>query len=289
MTKIFMTGEIVDSRRDGCFSPQDLKEKLEAIGPKEDLEVEITSEGGSVFAGMQIANMLARHEGKVTTHAMGICASIATVILMAGDEVCVDENCFCLVHLPWTTCQGNAKDMLKEIDALKKCETAMMGYYAKHSKVPTETLAKYLEDETWFLGNEFAEVFDCEVVASGKVLNIAAKIKKFKNMPNKLKRVIKDIESDSTMEKEDNKEATEEVKEVKEETSQKVVEQQEEAAEKTEEEKIDDTMSEEEPVKPEEEKPTYEELEQKVKELQQKIEELEKAASEEKNVSEGEC
>lgn len=297
MTKIFINGEIVDSKTPECFSPTDLKEKLEAIDPNEDLEVEITSEGGSVFAGVQIANMLARHEGKVTTHAVGICASIATVILMAGDKICVDDNCFCLIHLPWTTCQGNAKDMLKEIDALKKCETAMMGYYTKHSKVPTEVLTKYLEDETWFLGNEFAEVFDCEVVASDKVLNIAAKMKKFKNMPKKFFNNVDILNEGTTMEKEELKEEVTE--EVKEETSQQeeVVEQQEEVVEQEEtpveqpeeEKKEDDPMAEEEFMEPEETKPTYEELEKTIEELKKKIEELEKAASEEKNVSEDEC
>jgi ATP-dependent protease ClpP protease subunit len=44
-----------------CFCPQDLKGLLEGVDENEPLEVEITSEGGSVFAGIQIANMLARH------------------------------------------------------------------------------------------------------------------------------------------------------------------------------------------------------------------------------------
>lgn len=52
MEKIFINGEITDTKIEGCFSPADLKEKLEAIGPNDDIEVEITSEGGSVFAGV---------------------------------------------------------------------------------------------------------------------------------------------------------------------------------------------------------------------------------------------
>lgn len=183
--KIEIIGEITDQKCDGCFSPIDLKEQLEQVDANEPLEVTITSEGGSVFAGMQIANMLSRHQGDVTTHAVGLCASIATVILMAGDRIVVDDSCFCLIHLPWSCVQGNVNDMAKEIDALKKCETAMMGYYTKHLKTDETTLVKYMEDETWFLGNEFAEIFDVEVVPADKVFNIAAKcnIKKFKNLP----------------------------------------------------------------------------------------------------------
>lgn len=194
--KIFITGEIVNTKIEGCFSPIDLREILESVDKNEPLEVEITSEGGSVFAGVQIANMLARHQGKVTTHAVGICASIATIILMAGDEVAVDDNCFCMIHRPWSWVEGNADDMAKEIDALNKCETAMMGYYMKWSKVDSSTLSQYLADESWFLGEEFAQVFECNVIPSDKVFNIAASLKEckytYKNIPTKLKHLISD-------------------------------------------------------------------------------------------------
>ena len=188
--KIFITGEIVSTKTEGCFSPIDLKEKLESVDKNEPLEVEITSEGGSVFAGVQIANMLSRHQGMVTTHAVGICASIATIILMAGDKVAVDDNCFCMIHRPWSCVEGNADDMTKEIEALHKCEIAMIGYYMKWSNVDKSTLQKYLADETWFLGEEFAKVFKCNVVPSDKEFNIAAKFKKckyaYRNVPKGL-------------------------------------------------------------------------------------------------------
>lgn len=256
--KIEIIGEITDQKCEGCFSPIDLKEQLESVDVSEPIEVTITSEGGSVFAGMQIANMLSRHQGNVTTHAVGLCASIATVILMAGDRIVVDDSCFCLIHLPWSCIQGNANDMAKEIDALKKCEVAMMGYYKKHLKTDETALVKYMEDETWFLGNEFADIFDVEVVPADKVFNIAAKcdLSKFKNLPKVF-----------NMEKEQKKpEQVEETKELEEENKEKVEEALEEV-EKTEE--------------TEEKKPTYEELEKKIQELEEKIRELEKPEEEE--------
>lgn len=132
--------------------------------------------------------MLARHQGSVTTHGVGLVASIATVILMAGNKVAVDDNCFLLVHLPWTVAQGNSEDLQKEIEALDKCKTAMMGYYRRHCKIPEEQLDQYIKDETWFLGTEFADVFDVEVLPCDKQLNLAAKIdlKKFKTLPKGL-------------------------------------------------------------------------------------------------------
>lgn len=235
--KIQITGEITDSFLMGeCFCPQDLKALLEDVDENEPLEVEITSEGGSVFAGIQIANMLARHKGQVTTHGVGLVASIATVILMAGKKVVVDENCFLLLHNPWTMVQGNANDLEKEIDALNKCKTAMMGYYKKHSKIGDDELTQILDNETWFLGTEFADIFDAEVLESDRQLDIAAKfdLTKFKTLPRglimekKAEEVIEQKPDEETLKKEIVEEVTEEKQEQElspEETKEEVIEE----------------------------------------------------------------
>ena len=50
--KLYITGEITDQPCEGCYSPEDLKKALEGVDSNEPLEVEITSGGGSVFAGI---------------------------------------------------------------------------------------------------------------------------------------------------------------------------------------------------------------------------------------------
>ena len=281
--KIFITGEIVSTKTEGCFSPIDLKEKLESVDKNEPLEVEITSEGGSVFAGVQIANMLARHQGIVTTHAVGICASIATIILMAGDKVAVDDNCFCMVHRPWSCVEGNAGDMAKEIAALDKCEKAMIGYYMKWSNVDKSTLQKYLADETWFLGEEFAKVFKCNVVPSDKEFNIAAKFKKckyaYRNVPKGL----------SMEEKE--KKTKEEIEQLETAEEPAVEEKKVEPAveEKTEEPAVEENKDED-----IDEEETIEQLKTRILELEAKLAQYEKEEDdkeyiEEETVTKEEC
>ena len=249
--KIQITGEIVDAPFMGeCFCPQDLKGLLEGVDENEPLEVEITSEGGSVFAGIQIANMLARHKGQVTTHGVGLVASIATVILMAGKKVVVDENCFLLLHNPWTMVQGNANDLEKEIDALNKCKTAMMGYYKKHSKIGEEELTQILDNETWFLGTEFADIFDAKF-----------DLTKFKTLPRGLK-----MKNENGLPiEEEEKKTTEEVVEEEKKDETPVEEITEEVIEETKEETTEETGSDE---------PDVEELKKKIEELTKENEEL---------------
>ena len=299
--KISIVGQITDYKANGCFSPLDLKELLEGVSQDEPLEVEITSEGGSVFAGIQIANMLSRHRGLVSTHAVGLCASIATVILMAGKRISVDENCFCLIHLPWSYCEGNSNDMMKEIETLKKCEAAMMGYYRKHCKVDEELLSKYINEETWFLGTEFADVFDCEVIACDKRFDIAAKcdLTKF----NKIDKRILDMTKEKKIVEEEEK---------KEEVIVKPIPTNEDgsAEEKKEpltDEKIEEPMHEEVKEKPDEKamdidmdmddvleklyeyERMIELLKKENEELKSKLAEMETPKEEEEKVSKEEC
>lgn len=247
---------------------------LSTLGDNEPLEVEITSEGGSVFAGIQISNLLARWKGNVTTHGVGLVASIATVILMAGKKVAIDENCFAMIHLPWTFTQGNANDLEKEIGTLNKCKEAMMGFYRKHSKVSDEDIEKMLSEETWFLGSEFADVFDVEVVPNDQNLNIAAKfdLTKFHKVPEVLN--MKNMKEQAVTDNDDEKKVEEIPAEpvieepVEEEKKEEVVEKEETTEE---EEKVEEPVEE---VKEEEEKKEDDEVLNK-EDVEKKFEEYE--------------
>ena len=78
---------------------------MNKLEPDEDVEIEITSYGGSVSAGLAICNLLkkASAEGhKTTAHVIGIAASMASAIACACDEMKIDANAFLMVHNPWT-------------------------------------------------------------------------------------------------------------------------------------------------------------------------------------------
>ena len=280
--KIQIVGEITDRRFDGCFCPQDLKELLSGTDENEPLEVEITSEGGSVFAGIQIANMLARWKGNVTTHGVGFVASIATVILMAGKNVVVDENCFTLIHLPWTCVQGNANDLEKEIDALEKCKQAMMSFYMRHAKVDAQTIDDYLADESWFIGAELAELFNVQILPNDQLLDIAAKfdLTKYKKLPRGLN--MKNKAEQAVVEKTDDEKKVEETV-VEESTVEEPTQGNEPATEEKkpveEEKKPDEEKAE---GKPDDEKtePTIEQLKEENEQLKQKVAELETQVAE---------
>ena len=76
---------------------------------KSNLNIYVNSGGGSVFAGLAIYNMLKRNKAQNCLCGW-CCASIASVIALAGDRVVVPSNAFLMIHKPWTYATGNAID-----------------------------------------------------------------------------------------------------------------------------------------------------------------------------------
>ena len=269
MMRFVIDGEITSATvRDFMASASELEEG-------EDIELKLTSEGGSVLDGNIIVSKLrelSRQGHRSTAHVVSIAASMASVIACACDKLILDSNAFLMIHQVWTTVAGNADDLRKEANTLDIVTKSLISVYrTKFDKTDDELLAM-LKDETWILGEQAAEYgLRCLVNDVGEDLDIAAKLVDFKKRFNNMH---KNIESVNMEIKE------EEMK--KEETA---VEQVTETT--TSEEALpSDPPATEESV---ETKPTYEELEKLVEELKKRVEELETIASTEKNVTEEEC
>jgi ATP-dependent protease ClpP protease subunit len=92
-------------------SASDFRRQLDAIGKVDTLNVAIGSNGGDVFTGFQIYNMLARHDARKIVTIEGIAASMASVIAMAGDEVVMPENSMIMIHNPFGGVVGEADEV----------------------------------------------------------------------------------------------------------------------------------------------------------------------------------
>lgn len=163
----------------------------------EDIELEITSYGGSVSAGLAICNLLkkASAEGhKTTAHVIGIAASMASAIACACDELKIDANAFLMIHNPWTMAMGNAIDLRKEAEVLDQYRDALLAIYRTKFDVADEVIKKMLDDETWIVG-ESAPMFalSCEVIPTQEPLKAAAfanNMPQFMHTPKALKEII---------------------------------------------------------------------------------------------------
>jgi ATP-dependent protease ClpP protease subunit len=117
-----------------------------------DVEVHINSGGGDVFDGIAIYNALAARDG-VTTVVDGIAASIASVIMQAGQSRVAAPGSMVMIHDALSMCVGNAGDMRETADLLDQVSDNLASVYASHGGTPA-SWRDAMQAETWYNAQE---------------------------------------------------------------------------------------------------------------------------------------
>ncbi|MBW0450850.1 head maturation protease, ClpP-related [Paraburkholderia phenoliruptrix] len=121
---------------------------LRNIGAR-DLTVNVNSPGGDFFEGVAIYNLLREHKAKVTVNVMGIAASAASVIAMAGDEILMGDGAFLMIHNAWTVAIGNRHDIAQAAEVLAPFDAAMAKVYSQRAGISEAEAAALMDKETW--------------------------------------------------------------------------------------------------------------------------------------------
>lgn len=124
----------------------------------EDLEIELNSYGGSVFAGSEIYTILKSYPGKVAIIVTGIAASAASVIAMAADVVKISPTAQLMLHNAWATASGNASDFEKEAEVLRGVNESIANAYMLKTGKSKDELLTIMEKETWFTAEKAIEI-----------------------------------------------------------------------------------------------------------------------------------
>lgn len=135
-------------------------EKLDEMRECDEIHVRINSGGGSVFSGNAIYASLKRFSKPVKIFIDGIAASIASVIMCAGETVYCPANAIIMLHRPLNQVTGNVDDMKENIAILEKVqETIEEAYLNKCGKKLTRNKLRDLlvgdfGDGTWLSARE---------------------------------------------------------------------------------------------------------------------------------------
>lgn len=129
---------------------------LRQIG-KRDVVVNINSPGGDYFEGLAIYNTLREHPAKVTVKVLGVAASAASVIAMAGDEIQIARAGFLMIHNTWIVAMGDRNALREAADWLEPFDQVATDIYAARTGMDPKALAKMLDRETWIGGTEAVE------------------------------------------------------------------------------------------------------------------------------------
>jgi ATP-dependent Clp protease protease subunit len=126
---------------------------LRNIG-KRDVVVNVNSPGGDYFEGLAIYNLLREHPAKVTVKILGVAASAASVIAMAGDEVQIARAGFLMIHNTWIVAMGDRNALREAADWLEPFDQVAVDIYAARTGLEPKSVAKMLDRETWIGGTE---------------------------------------------------------------------------------------------------------------------------------------
>jgi len=150
------------------------------------INIYINSLGGSVKEGLPIYNQLKRHQAYKTVYIDGYCASIASVIAMAGDKIVMPKNTVMMVHNVWSEVAGNANQLREEADRLDKMNViAVESYLAKAGeKLTEEKIRALMDEETILKASECLELGLCDVHSDDEA-DLEKTNAIFKNVDNK--------------------------------------------------------------------------------------------------------
>lgn len=174
----------------GGVSATSFSQALRDVGAVKTIDIFINSPGGNVFDGIAIFNQLKRFEARKIVHVDALAASIASVVMMAGDEIRIAKNAQVMIHNPSTFVVGTAEEMRQTADKLDQVRDTILDTYVDRAKCDREQCQKWMDEETWMRADVAKQrgfvdiVEDEEADVEDMAFPIVAK---FKNTPRELR------------------------------------------------------------------------------------------------------
>lgn len=152
--ELYIEGELSEESWWGDeVTPKLFRQDLNTYGAGGPVTVYIDSPGGDYFAGSSIYSMLKEYPGKVTVKIIGLAASAASVVAMAGDEVIISPTACMMIHSASTAISGNAQtlesEFKKAIQLLTEVNDGVIAAYEAKTGLDREELKNMCASETY--------------------------------------------------------------------------------------------------------------------------------------------
>ncbi len=148
---------------------------LDQNDPGKDVSIYINSPGGSVYAGLGIYDTMQYISSDVATICTGIAASMAAVLLVAGQKGkrFALPHSRVMIHQPMGGAQGQASDIEITAREIKKLKHELYTIIADHSGQPFEKVERDSDRDYWMTAQEAKDygMIDSILVKAHKPLN----------------------------------------------------------------------------------------------------------------------
>jgi len=132
---------------------------LDNNDPGKDVTIYINSPGGSVYAGLGIYDTMQYISSDVATVCTGIAASMAAVLLVAGQKGkrFALKHSRVMIHQPMGGAQGQASDIEITAREIQKLKKELYHIISDHSGQPFEKVEKDSDRDYWMTASEAKE------------------------------------------------------------------------------------------------------------------------------------
>ncbi len=154
MDRIIFLGTQVDDYTANVIQAQLLY--LDTSDPGKDISIYINSPGGSVYAGYGIYDTMQYIGCDVSTICTGIAASMAAVLLVAGEKGkrFALKHSRVMIHQPLGGAQGQASDIEITAREIGKVKKELYTIISEHSGKPIEQVEKDSDRDYWMNSEE---------------------------------------------------------------------------------------------------------------------------------------
>lgn len=139
----------VIGQAEGELSAAWLRAELPSNGT-DAIRVSMHSEGGSVFEGFAMYDVLANYAGPKTVAVESTAFSIASFVAMAFDEIEMSPNAYLMLHNPRVSIDGDDEELGKKSAMIADLKANMVNAYAKRTGKTAEEIQGVLKEETYF-------------------------------------------------------------------------------------------------------------------------------------------
>ncbi|MBQ2511591.1 MAG: ATP-dependent Clp endopeptidase proteolytic subunit ClpP [Bacteroidales bacterium] len=154
MDRIIFLGTAIDDYTANVIQAQLLF--MENMDPEREITMYLNSPGGSVYAGLSIYDTMQLIQPKVSTICTGLAASMASVLLCAGEKGrrSALPHSRVMIHQPMGGADGQATDMEITVREIVKLKKELYEIIALHSGQPYEQVEKDSDRDHWFTAEE---------------------------------------------------------------------------------------------------------------------------------------
>lgn len=177
--KIYLYDTETDCIGSGTLSSAYIQTELQQAAGQ-DVEVHISSVGGSAFDAIAIYDLLKKYPGKVTTCIDALAASAASIVAMGGQPVVMSKYALLMIHKPMVGSGGNADELLKDVQMLNVVQSRLAQIYMDKTGLDEVTVNSLINSVTWMTADQALDLgFIDQIEDYSQPITNSALIKKY--------------------------------------------------------------------------------------------------------------